>query len=626
MAGGSSLQAPKEESLRQHILMDPELLVPEISMSQAWWTDQLFSENQRRSPTRWSHLTHCLYYFHWWHLRPTVLAHPTGAACRQPSIMDQSRASDHHSHQDAGSNESHLRLGKRVAGNDQRNQDWSHLLLPVSQERIVHPADQWTRNPPARHPNIPRSEVRKLTWSPHISTMHSKGLRKMTLMKKLAGIKRGANMKILTQVYTATVKPHMEYASSAWSSAAKTNLDQLTITQNAGLRIITGGMKTTPISELERTAGLLSLGERREDKLLRQSKKMKRLPSHPLHSKFEAPTKNRVQTIWSKRFSRNTGSPHQHATNHWKCFKTMRTGNQKLQPSSYTSQASKQRTTTQMKSWGHWPWKPLVSTTWARAYTDRSAEEAAKNDGGGVFIKLPDGGSIRKSVATGQQSTNNRAEAYALLAAAQPLNQEERPPTNTVFLTDCRSILQSLQSPRGDQIFSIRQELSLPKNKTSVTLQWIPSHCCIGGNEEADRLSKMGSKLEQSAQPMSYSEAKTILRNSFRTEWQQRLDTGTEEDSIHRLDKAAQVTIFRLRTGHCQLLSHLRKLKISHSDECSCGTGPQTPNHILQFCPTFIDLRCQTWPSLVEAHRKLWGPVEALQQTADFALLTGLKI
>ena len=179
---------------------------------------------------------------------------------------------------------------------------------------------------------------RKLTWPPYISTMHSKGLRKMALMKKLAGTKWGANMKILTQVYTATVRPHMEYASSAWSSAAKTNLDQLTKTQNAGLRIITGGMKTTPISELERTTGLLSLGERREEKLMRQSETMKRLPSHPLHSKFEAPTKtdsrDRVQTIWSKRFSRNTGSPHQHVTNHWKCFKTMRTGKQKLQPSS----------------------------------------------------------------------------------------------------------------------------------------------------------------------------------------------------------------------------------------------------------------------------------------------------
>ena len=246
-------------------------------------------------------------------------------------------------------------------------------------------------------------------------------------------------------------------------------------------------------------------------------------------------------------------------------------------------------------------------------------ERQQKNGGGGVFIKLSDSRFIRKSVATGQQSTNYRAEAYVLLAAVQTLNQE-RLPSNTVYLTHCRSILQSLQSPGGDQIFSnIRQELSLLKNKTSVTLQWIPSHCGVGGNEEADQLSKVGSKLEQSAHPMSYCEAKTILRNNFRVEWQQCLDTGTEEYSIHQLDRAAQVTIFRLRTGQCQLLSHLYRLKISHSDECPCSIGPQTPNHILQSCPTFDTLRCQTWPSPVDARRKLWGPFETLRQTADFA-------
>ena len=136
------------------------------------------------------------------------------------------------------------------------------------------------------------------------------------------------------------------------------------------------------------------------------------------------------------------------------------------------------------------------------------------------------------------------------------------------FLTDCQSIpvFNHLEGSRSFAIY-IGQELCLLKNKTSVAL---PSHCDVGGNEEADPLSKMGSKLEQSAYPMSYSEARTIIRN-FSLEWQQRLDIGTEEDSIHQLGRAAQVTIFRLRTRHCQLLSHLHRLKFSHSDECPCG-------------------------------------------------------
>ena len=52
-----------------------------------------------------------------------------------------------------------------------------------------------------------------------------------------------------------------------------------------------------------------------------------------------------------------------------------------------------------------------LSTAWAKAYTDGSAEEAAKNGGGGVFIKLSDDRSIRKSEATEQQSTNYTAES-----------------------------------------------------------------------------------------------------------------------------------------------------------------------------------------------------------------------
>ena len=268
---------------------------------------------------------------------------------------------------------------------------------------------------------------RKLTWSPHISTMHSKGLRKMVLMKKLAGTKWGANMKILTQVYTATVRPHMEYASSAWSSAAKTNLDQLTKTQNAGLRIITGGMKTTPISELEKIAGMLSLGERREEKLLRQSEKMKRLLSHPLHSKFEAPTKNRLERQSPNHLVKALQQKHRIPSSACNQPLEMLQNYEDWQAETPTIildipgiQAKDHHTDEELRSLTLEALSVAYpSTTWARAYTDGSAEEAAKNDGGGVFIKLPDGRSIRKSVATGQQSTNYRAEAYALLTAAQ---------------------------------------------------------------------------------------------------------------------------------------------------------------------------------------------------------------
>ena len=277
-------------------------------------------------------------------------------------------------------------------------------------------------------------------------------------------------------------------------------MEQLTKAPKTGLRFVTGGMKTTPISGVERTAGLLSLEERGEENLLCQSEK-KRLPSHPLHFKLEAPTKKkkkkkkqtqetRVQITWSKHFSRNTGSPHQHVT----------TGNAS-KPWGLASrcpinilgiQAKEHHTDGELRS--------LIleavsvaypSITWARADTDGSAEEAAKKWQRWSSHQAPRW-QIHQEVwlqGSGQQTTEQKP---------MPCLQQPRPwtrkraflPTQCSWLTASPSC--SLQLPGGDRIFSnIKQELSLPKNRTSVTLQWISSHCGVQGKEEADWLSKI---------------------------------------------------------------------------------------------------------------------------------------
>ena len=52
--------------------------------------------------------------------------------------------------------------------------------------------------------------------------------------------------------------------------------------------------------------------------------------------------------------------------------------------------------------------------------------------------------------------------------------------------------------------------------------------------------------------------------------------TETCSDLFLSLNRAAQITISRLKMGHHKLLSHLHRLKISHSYECPCNIGPQT--------------------------------------------------
>ena len=94
-----------------------------------------------------------------------------------------------------------------------------------------------------------------------------------------------------------------------------------------------------------------------------------------------------------------------------------------------------------------------------------------------------------------------------------------------MILTDCKSVLQSVQGSRdqSELMRRIRRELTSLSQKTNLVMQWIPAHCDIKGNEEADRLSKEGSKATQEDHPISYSEAKTLLRNCFYNSWRARL-------------------------------------------------------------------------------------------------------
>ena len=142
---------------------------------------------------------------------------------------------------------------------------------------------------------------------------------------------------------------------------------------------------------------------------------------------------------------------------------------------------------------------------------------------------------------------------------------------------------------------SIRRELTSLSQKTNLVMQWIPAHCDIKGNEEADRLSKEGSKATQEDHPISYSEAKTLLRNCFYSSWRARIGPRDKDETDH-LTRRQQTIIFRLRTGHCRLLAHLNRIRIAHTNECPCGTKSQTPEHILQSCPIHDELRQATWP------------------------------
>ena len=141
-----------------------------------------------------------------------------------------------------------------------------------------------------------------------------------------------------------------------------------------------------------------------------------------------------------------------------------------------------------------------------------------------------------------------------------------------IFLTDALSLLQALIN---DNLPQLEQVLYTIKTLRTV-LQWIPSHCGVHGNEQADRLAKHGAGQQQQENPACLTEIKTIIKSLFKTPQQQ--------DSYHQLTRSDQTTIFRLRTGHNRLNQHLnRVMKIISFPMCSCGEAEQDTTHILQY-------------------------------------------
>ena len=132
----------------------------------------------------------------------------------------------------------------------------------------------------------------------------------MRILKKLSGTQWGANLKTLKQVYIGSVRPVLEYGSSTFGTAASTTLQKLDKIQNTGLRIISGGMKSTPINEMESLAGLKSLEEQREEKIVLQAEKYKRLQRHPMHKKMSELNSYRIKRSSFKKTARAMCAKH----------------------------------------------------------------------------------------------------------------------------------------------------------------------------------------------------------------------------------------------------------------------------------------------------------------------------
>ncbi|KAK7090611.1 hypothetical protein V1264_010383 [Littorina saxatilis] len=481
-----------------------------------------------------------------------------------------------------------------------------------------------------------------MTWKNQIDRCTKKARLRMSLMKKLSGTTWGADYNVQKTLYTGRIRPVLEYGMAAWGTAAKSSFDRTNRIQNQASRIITGAMRSTPIQAMETLTGLEALESRRDTKTLLQYAKYKRMQAHPMHERTSMPTKCRLKREsflhQARRLERRDPDLMEQAAAPISIPTTLPTWKRKEFPEICTtvpgilqkqvqSEAERKALTLEYIS------QTYPNEEWTHAYTDGSAEKATRNGGGGILICRKDAAPIKKSIATGKFSTNYKAEAEALKEAAGVLKNSLMLPGDTicrkiVIFSDALSVLQALSNPQNQDVSELATALTTLQQSTEKTvIQWIPSHCNIQGNEEADRLAKEGGKLPQENQQVTFGEAKTIVKEKQRKRWLQQHPQYNPRDSYYQLSRKDQVIIVRLRTGHCRLRHHMfSKFHIGDTPVCHCGIADMTVEHLLQHCPIHQKLRAETWSADTPVQEKIFGTLQSLRCTADFIRSSGVPV
>jgi hypothetical protein len=91
----------------------------------------------------------------------------------------------------------------------------------------------------------------KMTGSSQVDKMSKAAKKRLTFMKRVAGVDWGASTEVLTTTYKTYIRPVLEYGNSVLLTAPKNHLAKLDRVQNQALRIATGAAKSTPAVAME---------------------------------------------------------------------------------------------------------------------------------------------------------------------------------------------------------------------------------------------------------------------------------------------------------------------------------------------------------------------------------------
>ncbi|GFW32842.1 uncharacterized protein LOC103524116 [Trichonephila clavipes] len=116
----------------------------------------------------------------------------------------------------------------------------------------------------------------RLTWTKHIVKVIENATSRLSLLKRITGVKWGSSQSVLTSTFTSCIRPVIDYGSEPLVTASDSALSKLDIFQDKALRFITDAATSTPITSMQLQTEISSSSERLQYSAISLDERLKR--------------------------------------------------------------------------------------------------------------------------------------------------------------------------------------------------------------------------------------------------------------------------------------------------------------------------------------------------------------
>lgn len=423
------------------------------------------------------------------------------------------------------------------------------------------------------------------------------------VLQALAGKEWGCRAATLRTVYVTYVLPVATYAMGVyWPALPAGKKDKLKVLHNNAARIITGCRSSTYVPDLLHLARLWPLEHTAEHEVTKLYERYNRMEgtSGWQALKCKAPKESSKKTSWLREArARNEElklDEHGRAPVHrvsaippWEWYRLealdLRDEGQGIKKLSKEAQHAK---ALEMISR-----LPTADTT---IYTDGSVNK--QMGGAGVYIERA-GGHTHLNAGVCMYADSFLAELTALEMALQHLLDTKTAGEHINILTDSMAgVMKLKQGPARqseDIVVSIWQKVyKVLVSKNTLTVCYIPGHCGLNGNEEADEEARKGadkSATKALSLTTALNHSKKRVRDKHAAARKEKAATldkvlgGKKPPKRTDVSTRPQETyLHQLMTGHHTILRDLDNRNVQRKCH-KCQSASRTLEHILLECP-----------------------------------------